>query len=329
MPNSFGKLWLTSGRATMTELSMREAYGRALAEYGGQNPRVVALDVDTSASTLSNFFARKFSDRFFNVGIAEPCMVDVAAGLALGGFIPFINGFASLLTLRALEQVRSCVCYARTNVKLAASYAGISDFKDGASHYSISDLANVRALPGMTVIVPADATEVADWVPLVAEFDGPVYLRISRAEALSVHTAGSKLEIGKGRVLRPGYDLTLVATGSMVGRCAQAAEQLAAIGIDSRLLEIHTLKPLDRELLLQAAEETGALVTAEEHTIIGGLGSALAETLAEVYPVPIERIGIRDQFCPTGRNLDTLMDACGLSVDAVVAAAKHVLERKR
>ena len=312
----------------MAELSMREAYGRALAEYGTQHPNVLALDVDTSVSTLSSFFAARFPERFFNIGIAEPCMVDVAAGLALGGFIPFINGFASLLSLRALEQIRTCVCYARTNVKIVASYAGISDFKDGASHYSITDLANLRALPGMTVIVPADAAETAAWVPLVAEFDGPVYLRISRAGALPVFQAGTKLEIGKGLTLRNGQDLTLVATGAMVGRCARAAEELARQGIDARLLELHTLKPFDRELLLQAARETGALVSAEEHTVIGGLGSAVAETLAEAYPVPLERVGIPDRFCPTGRDLDILMDACGMSVVEIVAAARRVLERK-
>ncbi len=192
----------------MAELSMREAYGRALAEYGETHPNVVALDVDTSASTLSSFFAQRFPERFFNIGIAEPCMVDVAVGLALGGFIPFINGFASLLALRALEQIRTCVCYAHTNVKIAASYAGLSDFKDGATHYSITDLANLRALPGMTVIVPADAAETAAWVPIVAEFDGPVYLRISRAGALPVYRAGTKLETGQGSnsAKWPGFD---------------------------------------------------------------------------------------------------------------------------
>ncbi|MGD0750868.1 MAG: transketolase C-terminal domain-containing protein [Anaerolineales bacterium] len=313
----------------MAELSMREAYGRALAEYGMQHPDVVALDVDTSVSTLSSFFAARFPERFFNIGIAEPCMVDVAAGLALGGFVPFINGFASLLSLRALEQIRTCVCQACTNVKIAASYAGISDFKDGASHYSITDLANLRALPGMTVIVPADAAEAAAWVPIVAEFDGPVYLRISRAGALPVFQAGTKLEIGKGLTLRGGRDLTLVATGTMVGRCARAAVELAQQGIQARLLEVHTLKPLDRDLLLQAARETGGLVTAEEHSVIGGLGSAVAETLAEAYPVPLERVGILDRFCPTGRDLDILMDACGLSVAEIVAAAQRVLKRVR
>ncbi len=313
----------------MADLSMREAYGRALAEYGETNPRLVALDVDTSASTLSKFFAERFPDRFFNIGIAEPCMVDVAVGLALGGFLPFINGFASILSLRALEQIRTCVCYGQTNVKIAASYAGVSDFKDGATHYSISDLANVRALPNMTVIVPADAAEAAAWVPLIAEYDGPVYLRLSRAGALPVYQPGTKLEIGKGRLLRQGYDLTLVATGTMVGRCCVAAEKLSAIGIDTRLLEVHTLKPLDRELLILAAEETGAMVTAEEHNIIGGLGSAVAEALAESVPIPIERVGIPDRFCLTGRDLDKLMDHSGLSVENIIAAAMRVMERKR
>jgi transketolase len=312
----------------MAEISMREAYGHALAEYGTQNPQVVALDVDTSASTLSSFFASRFPERFFNVGIAEPCMVDVAAGLALGGYLPFINGFASILSLRALEQIRTCLCYAHTNVKIAASYAGISDFKDGATHCSITDLANMRALPGMTVIVPADAAETAEWVPIVAAHDGPVYLRISRAGALPMHRPGSLLEIGRGRTLRPGNDVTLVGTGAMLGRCAAAVDQLSAQGIDARLVEIHTLKPLNRELLIQAARETGALVTAEEHNIIGGLGSAVAEVLSESIPVPLERVGIRDQFCPTGRDLDRLMDACGLSVSEIVAAAQRVMARK-
>ncbi len=312
----------------MTEVSMREAFGRALADYGAVNSRVVALDADTSSSTLSSFFAKRFPERFFNMGIAEPCMVDVAVGLALGGFVPFVNGFAALLALRAIEQIRTSICYARTNVKLAASYAGISDFKDGATHYSITDLANMRALPGMTVIVPADAVETAAWVPVVAEYDGPVYLRISRAGALPVHKEGIQPQIGKGIILREGSDMTFVETGSMVGRCMKATEELAAKGINARLLEIHSLKPLDRELILQSAEETGSLVTAEEHNIIGGLGSAVAEALAEGCPTPMERVGIRDRFCPTGRDLDTLMDACGLSVADLLIAAQRVLARK-
>lgn len=312
----------------MAAPSMREAYGRALADYAALHPEVVALDVDTSASTLSSYFAERFPDRFFNIGIAEPAMVDVAVGLALSGVIPFANAFACLLSLRALEQVRTCVCYARTNVKLVAGFAGLSDFKDGATHYSVTDLANLRALPNMTVIVPADAAEAAAWVPLVAEFDGPVYLRISRAATMPAHDRVPPLQIGKGLVLRPGRDVALVATGAMVGRCRAAVGLLSAEGIEPRLLEVHTLKPLDRELILQAAEETGALVTVEEHSVIGGLGAAVAETLAETYPVPMERVGIRDHFCPTGRDPDGLLDACGLSIVAIMAAARRALERK-
>lgn len=312
----------------MAEVSMREAYGRALADYAATHAQVVALDADTSASTLSSFFAERFPERFFNIGIAEPGMVDVAVGLALGGLIPFANAFACLLALRALEQVRTCVCYARANVKLVGGFAGLSDYKDGATHYSITDLANLRALPNMTVIVPADAAEARAWVPRVAEFDGPVYLRISRAATLPVHEGTPPLEIGKGMLLRPGADLTLVATGAMVGRCRRAAEAMSQQGIDARLIEIHTLKPFDCETIRQAAEETGALVTAEEHSIIGGLGSAVAEAVAEARPVPLERVGVRDHFCPTGRDPESLLDACGLSESDILAAAHRALRRK-
>ena len=307
---------------------MREGYGRALAEYGEINPDVVVLDADTSSSTLSCFFAQCFPERFFNVGIAEPCMVDVAVGLALGGKLPFANGFAALLSLRALEQIRTCVCYARTNVKLAASYAGLSDYKDGPTHYSMADIALMRALPEMTVIVPADALEAGKWVPVVAEYEGPVYLRISRAATLPVHSEHLQVEIGKGIALREGSDVTIVGTGSMVGRSLLAAEKLAQEGISARVLEIHTIKPLDVDLIRQAAEETGALVTAEEHSIIGGLGGAVAETLGESRPVPVTRVGIPDVFTRTAPSPEALMDAYGLAVDDIVSATRRVLARK-
>lgn len=312
----------------MGEISMREAYGRALADYGAVNPDVVVLDADTSSSTLTSFFARRFPDRFINVGIAEPCMVDVAVGLALGGLIPFANAFAALLALRALEQIRTCVCYARANVKLAAGYAGLSDFKDGPTHHSITDIAVMRALPEMTVIVPADATEAAAWVPLVAEYAGPVYLRLSRAATLPVHAQPPRLEIGKGLTLRLGNDVTIIATGAMVGRSLRAAEQLAQEGISARVLEFHTLKPLDADLLRQAAEETYALVTAEEHSVIGGLGGAVAEALSGMRPVPLERVGIADTFACTAFTPETLMDAYGLAVEDVVNAARRALARR-
>lgn len=312
----------------MGEISMREAYGRALADYAEHNLKVVAVDVDTSASTLTHFFASKYPERFFNVGIAEPGAVDVGVGLALGGCIPFVNAFAALLALRSLEQIRTCVCYARTNVKIAASYAGLSDFKDGPTHFAVTDIANLRALPNMTVIVPADAAEAAAFVPLVAEYDGPVYLRISRGSTLAVHQAGDDLQIGKGIVRRKGSDMTLIATGSMVGRSLLAAEELASTGVNAGVVEIHTIKPLDKDLILKVARATGAVVTVEEHSLIGGLGSAVAETLTEGCLVPMERVGIADAFCPTGRNVDGLLDACGLSVADIVSACKKVMKRK-
>lgn len=312
----------------MAEMAMREAYGRALAEYGAVNPNVIVLDVDTSSSTLTNFFYQRFPDRFVNVGIAEPCMIDVAAGLALGGKVPFANAFAALLSLRAIEQIRTCVCYARTNVKIAASYAGLSDFKDGPTHHTVTDIALMRALPDMMVIVPADAREIAAWIPIIAEYDGPVYLRISRAATLPVHGEELKLELGKGLTLRQGSDVTIVCTGSMVGRSLLAADKLAQAGIDARVLEIHTIKPLDVPSIRQAAAETGALVTAEEHSVIGGLGSAVAEALCAGRPVPVEFVGIADTFARTAFDNEILMDAFGLAVDDVVAAAKRALGRK-
>jgi transketolase len=312
----------------MGEISMRESYGRALAEYAIKNPRIVAVDVDTSASTLSNFFAKQYPERFFNVGIAEPCAVDVGVGLALGGFIPFVNAFAALLALRSLEQIRTCVCYANTNVKIAASYAGLSDFKDGPTHFAITDIANMRALPNMTVIVPADAVEAAEFVRLVAEYEGPVYLRINRGSTLPVHQPTTALTIGKGILRRDGKDLSIIATGSMVGRSMLAAEKLVSDGLNVRVVEIHTIKPLDKELIIQSAKETGAVITVEEHAMIGGLGSAVAETLIEAQLVPMERVGIKDAFCPTGRSVDGLLDACGLGVTDIVQAVHRVMKRK-
>jgi len=313
----------------MANLAMREAYGRALADYGAVNPKVVALDVDTASSTLSNFFEKRFPDRFFNFGIAEPCMIDAAVGMALAGMVPFANAFAALVALRALEQVRTCVCYARTNVKIASSYAGVSDFKDGPTHHAISDIAIMRSLPEITVIVPADGNEAAAFVPLIAEFDGPVYFRLNRSAALPVSSPGEALSIGKGIVRRQGNDLTIVACGSMTGRSMQAADALASKGVQARVIEMHTVKPLDTELILKAAADTGAIVTAEEHTVIGGLGSAVAEALAAVRPVPLSMVGIHDTFARTGPDPESIMDACGMGVSDIVDSALSLSTLKK
>jgi transketolase len=310
----------------MAELSQREAYGRALAEYGSMNPNVVVLDADTSASTFSCFFANRFPERFYNLGIAEPCMVDVAAGLALGGLVPFVNAFACLLALRALEQIRTCVCYARTNVKLAASYAGLSDFKDGPTHHAMTDIATLRALPNMAVIVPADAAEAACWVPVLAEYDGPVYFRLSRAATLPVHTTAPRIALGKGETLRGGQEVAIFACGEMAGRSLRAAEQLAGQGIDARVINMPSIKPLDEDLILQTAEETRAIITVEEHSIVGGLGSAVAECLVEKRPTRITRLGIRDTFARTALDVDSLLDAYGLGIQDIVSAVQGVVE---
>ena len=312
----------------MSDMPQREAYGRALAEYGSVNQKVVVLDADTSSSTLTHFFASRFPGRFFNVGIAEPCLVDFGAGLSLGGYIPFVNAFAAFLSLRAIEQVRTCVAYAETNVKLIGHYAGLSDYKDGPTHNCVMDLAVMRALPNMTVIVPADNNEIDSWLPVIAEHAGPLYFRMSRDKSLPVHPEGVRPEIGKGIWIREGSDVTLVANGAMLGRAVMAAELLAEKSISAGVLEIHTLKPLDIDAICLAAERSGAIVTAEEHTIIGGLGGAVAETLAVHYPVPLERVGVNDCFPVTSKGADLLMDYMGLRVTDIVEAAEKALRRK-
>ena len=306
------------------KVSMRVAYGKALEAYGAANPRLVVLDADVSASTQSSYFAKAFPQRFFNVGVAEAGMVDLAVGFALGGKIPFVNTFAFLLALRAAEQIRTCVAYARTNVKLIGSYGGLSDAFDGPTHHSICDIAVIRAMPNMTVMVAADAVEVARLVPLVAEHDGPVYLRISRADVTNIYSANYQPRIGKGTILREGSDVTIIATGVMVERALRAAEQLHAAGVATRVLALHTIKPLDRDLLLAAAAETGAIVTVEEHSIIGGLGSAVAELLSGEAPVPVVRVGLADTFAETG-PYEALLDRYGMSIEHIVSAAKRAI----
>ncbi len=309
------------------KVSMRIAYGQALAAYGAQNKNVVVLDADVSASTQTHYFAKAFPDRFYNVGIAEAGMVDVAAGFALRGKIPFVNTFAFLLE-RATEQIRTAVAYSCTNVKLIGSYAGLSDSFDGPTHQSVCDVAIMRSMPNMTVIVAADAVEIATLVVLVAELDGPVYLRVSRAEVPVVYAEDQKVEIGKGIVLRDGRDVTLVATGVMVERSLRAADELARKGVTARVLDMHTIKPLDTALLLGAARETGALVTAEEHSILGGLGGAVAEAVSGECPVPIVRTGIHDTFCETG-PYEALLDRYGMAVADIVAAAEKAIGLKK
>lgn len=312
----------------MIKKCARDSYGKALVEYGSKNSKVVVVVADVSSSVKTDYFAKSFPDRFFNVGIAEQALVDVSVGLSLEGFIPFANTFAGLF-LRAVEQIRTCVCYAKTNVKIIGGYAGLSDFKDGATHHSITDIAIMRSLPNMTVVSPADAVEIEKMIPLIGEYNGPVYMRISRAELPVIFDADHKIEIGKGVVVREGKDVTLIGTGIMVYRCLEAAEILSKEGIDTRVINIHTIKPIDTSLIMKSAKETGAIVTAEEHSVIGGLGSAVVEVTSKNYPVPVEQVGICDTFAVTGSDHDSLLDCYGMSIEDIVKKTKIVIERKK
>ena len=320
---------MTASFVKPAEIPQRQAYGEALAAYGDINRQVVVLDADVSSSTFTSFFANRFPGRFFNLGVTEDSMVNVGVGLALAGLVPFVNTFAALLTLRACEQIRTCVAYARTNVKLVGGYAGVSDYKDGPTHFAGNDVAVMRCMPNLTVLAPADNLEAAKMVKLVAEHDGPVYMRISRAAVPDVFDASYEPKIGVGAVLRAGRDATIIGSGSMVGRCMQAAESLAQAGIQCRVISMASIKPIDRDLILQAAEETGAIITAEDHSIIGGLGSAVAEVLATGRPAPVRFIGLNDTFAQTGLDPESLMDACGMAVADIAAAVQDALHKRR
>ena len=312
----------------MKKISVRRAYGEALADYGAINPKVVVVVADVSSSVFTSIFADRFPKRFFNVGITEQSMIDVAAGLALGGMVPFANTFATLF-LRALEQIRTCVAYAKTNVKIVGGYSGLSDFKDGPSHHTEADIAIMRSLPNMTVLEAADASEVKKMVPLVAEYDGPVYLRISRADMPALFDDSHEVEIGKSSIVQDGNDVTFIASGMMVSRCLEASKMLAEKAVKARLINMYSIKPLDVPAVEKAAKETGAIVTAEEHSVIGGLGSAVAETLGSNCVVPIERVGIADVFTETALSHDELLDHYGMGVKDIVEAALRAIKRKK
>jgi transketolase len=308
-------------------IEMRKAYGEALVALGHARPDVVVLSADVSSSDFSCMFESVFPERFFNVGIAEPALVDTAVGLANSGFVPVANTFAFLFSTRALEMVRTHLCYGRANVKLAGAYAGLSDSFDGPSHHSISDLAILRSLPNMTIVVPADPLAVARLLPQVAAWNGPVYFRLCRNEIPQVFTDDYEPEIGKGVTVMEGSLATIIACGVMVPRAIQAAQVLAARGPSVRVVDMHTIKPLDTALVDRCARETGAIVTAEEHSTIGGLGGAVAERLVETRPVPMERVGIADTFVESGPYAD-LLEKYGMSVEAILGAVSRVVERK-
>lgn len=308
--------------------AMRDAFGEAIVALGELEPRVVVLDADVSNSTRTMKFAQKFPDRFINVGIAEANMIGIAAGLATMGYIPFASSFSLLTCLRAGDQVRTSVAYPRLNVKIVGGYAGLSPSYDGPSHHSIADISVMRALPNMTVIVPADETETRKAVFAAARLDGPVFLRLSRGECPRLFDESSEFVIGRGRVVRPGEDLAIMTCGILLAKALKAAQRLREQGISARVLEIHTIKPIDTRLIEFAGRETGAIVTAEEHNVLGGLGSAVSEVVAESCPVPIVRVGIRDTFAESG-GYEDLLNLYGLSEQSIVDASHEVLRKKR
>ena len=312
------------------KLATRAAYGETLAALAEEYPQLVVLDADLSGSTQSAMFAKAHPERFYNMGIAEGNMMGVAAGLAASGKQAFASSFAMFAAGRAWEQVRNSIAYPRLNVKVVGSHGGLSVGEDGATHQCIEDYAIMRAIPGMMVVSPCDAPEMRLAVRALLDYDGPAYLRLGRlaVESVTDTVPGYAFQLGKGVTLRQGRDATVIATGMMVQMALQAAEALAADGIDVRVIDMHTIKPLDEELVLRAAEETGAIVTSEEASVVGGLGSAVAELLAERHPVPVVRHGVEDVFGRSGKAQEVLA-AYGLTPEGIADKVRRAIQMKR
>ena len=307
----------------------RESYGAALAELGEKYDFLV-LDADLAAATKTGMFKKKFPERFFDCGIAEGNMMSVAAGIATTGKVVFASTFAMFAAGRAFEQVRNSIGYPHLNVKIGATHAGITVGEDGATHQCNEDIALMRTIPGMTIINPADADEAYAAVKAAIETEGPMYLRFGRfaVPQITSETPGYKFEIGKGVTLKEGSDVTIAATGYMVHLALEAAEALAAEGISAEVINIHTIKPLDEELIISSAKKTGAVVTAEEHSIIGGFGAAVCEALSGAYPVPVLRIGVEDKFGRSGK-VPPLLEMYGLTKENIIAKAKAAIAMKK
>jgi len=309
---------------------MQTAYGETLAEIG-EDPRVVVLDADLSHSNKTNIFARKFPTRFFEAGIAEANMIGVAAGLSTVGLIPFVHTFAVFATGRVYDQIRVSVCYQNLNVKIVGTSAGLSDSHDGATHQSVEDIALMRALPNMVVVVPCDATEARRAARALYKSVGPTYLRLNRMPIPLVWKSENEcqFEIGKALKVREGSDVGIVASGYPVGLAAKAADGIAKEGISVEVLDVHTIKPIDLESIVKMAKKTGAVLTVEEHSVIGGVGGAVSEVVGENIPVPIERIGVQDKFGESALDYGELLEAHGITVGNIIAGVKKVLERKK
>lgn len=291
----------------MQKIATRDAYGKTLLALGAKNDNVVVLDADLSKSTKTYDFKVAHPDRFFNMGIAEQNMMGVAAGLAAAGKVPFASTFAVFAAGRAFEIIRNSICYPKLNVKVCATHAGITVGEDGASHQAIEDIAIMRSLPNMTVICPADGVSAAKLIEEAAEYVGPVYVRLGRSGIPVLYKEDQKFEMGKGIELAEGTDVTIIATGIMVYEALVARDELAKEGISARVIDIHTIKPIDRDIIVKAAKETKAIVTAEEHSIIGGLGGAVAEVVAETVPTKVLRVGVEDTFGESGKPAELLV----------------------
>ena len=312
----------------MEKIATRTAYGNALKEFGA-DPRVVALDADLGRSTMSCIFGDTYPERYFDMGIAEQNMAGVAAGLAASGKIAFIHSFAVFATGRIYDQIRNSIAYPGLNVKIIGSHSGLTVGQDGATHQALEDIAIMRALPGMSVLCPCDAHETRLAVKAMLSHTGPCYMRTGRlaVEQVTNTLSGYKFELGKGSLLADGEDVTIIATGYMVAGALAAAKQLRQSGTSARVISMHTIKPLDEEIIVAAARQTGAVVTAEEHNIVGGLGSAVAEVLAEKHPAPLERVGVRDVFGRSG-DPEKLIEHFGLAPADIISAAQRVIARK-
>ncbi|WP_153016266.1 transketolase family protein [Clostridium tepidiprofundi] len=312
----------------MTQIATREAYGKALAKLGRENENVVVLDADLSKSTKTAEFKKECPERFINMGIAEANMMTVAAGLSTCGKIPFVSTFAIFAAGRAFEQIRNSICYPKLNVKVCATHAGITVGEDGASHQAIEDIALMRSVPNMVVINPSDGVETEAAIKAVAEYNGPCYVRLGRAKVNVINDNPEyKFEIGKAVTLREGQDATVIATGIMVDAALEAYNILAEEGIKIKVVNIHTIKPIDEEAIISAAKETGVIVTAEEHNIIGGLGSAVCEVVSSNCPVPVLRVGVKDKFGESGKP-DELLKAYGLTAEDIVKEVKKAIQLK-
>ena len=307
----------------MEKIAIRDAYGEALKELGKRNDRVVALEADVGGSTKSKLFGDAFPERYYQVGISELNMVTMAAGMASVGLIPFVNTFSVFLATRGSDAIQSLIGYDKLNVKLAGTYVGLSDSYDGASHHAITDVAFLRAIPGMVVITPSDAVMTKKAVFAAVEYEGPVYLRLSRAAFPVMYSEKDTFEIGKGIKYREGKDVTIISTGTLLSKAVEAADLLEKEGVRAEVIDMPTIKPLDEELIMQSARKTGAVVTVEENSIWGGLFSAVSETLIQTYPVPVAAIGVSD-YAESG-DYEQLLTKYGFSAENIVSKVKEII----